>query len=329
MRIGPHLWSALAPVSVPFNLTPDQAADIFTDTFVSPVNTALDNDMPAGEEAIMDTSEATDTAAFRIKLNRPRSWRQVIENWSPAVLIVVLLVVCEVCVRVFNVPRFLLPTPSEIARLAVNEWPLVQMHSLYTLWSITTGYLAAVVFALAAAALMIRFTLAEKLIMPIFVGLQSVPKIAIAPLILVWVGAGIESKILVVASIAFFPIIINTMAGFKEVDRGLADVFRSVDASERQMFFRLRLPYAMPYIFAGLRIATTLSVLGAIVAEWLAASNGLGYLVLSGSFNFNTARSFAAIIALAVIGTAFFGLMSRVERMISWKREGNDATTQM
>ena len=155
---------------------------------------------------------------------------------------------------------------------------------------------------------MIRFPLVERLIMPIFVGLQSVPKIAIAPLILVWVGAGIGSKIAVVASIAFFPIVINTMAGFKEVDRGLADVFRSVDANERQMFFRLRLPYAMPYIFAGLRIATTLSVLGAIVAEWLAASNGLGYLVLSGSFNFNTARSFAAIIALAVIGTAFFGL---------------------
>jgi ABC-type nitrate/sulfonate/bicarbonate transport system permease component len=104
-------------------------------------------------------------------------------------------------------------------------------------------------------------------------------------------------------------------------------VFRSVDASERQMFFRLRLPYAMPYIFAGLRIATTLAVLGAIVAEWLAASNGLGYLVLSGSFNFNTARSFAAIIALAVIGTAFFSLMSWIERMISWKREGSDLTT--
>ena len=99
---------------------------------------------------------------------------------------------------------------------------------------------------------MIRFPLVERLIMPIFVGLQSVPKIAIAPLILVWVGAGIGSKIAVVASIAFFPIVINTMAGFKEVDRGLADVFRSVDANERQMFFRLRLPYAMPYIFAGL-----------------------------------------------------------------------------
>ncbi len=164
--------------------------------------------------------------------------------------------------------------------------------------------------------------------MPIFVGLQSVPKIAIAPLILVWVGAGIGSKILVVASIAFFPIVINTMAGFKEVDRGLADVFRSVDANERQMFFRLRLPYAMPYIFAGLRIATTLAVLGAIVAEWLARlqrarlPRAVGQLQLQ-----HGARSFAAIIALAVIGTAFFTLMSWIERMISWKHEGSDSTT--
>lgn len=258
-----------------------------------------------------------------------RSWRRTVERASPAVLVVALVILWQVLVRWFEIQPFLLPAPTDIVRLMVDEWPLIQMHSLSTIWSITTGYLAAALFALAVSAMMIRFPLFERLVMPIFVGLQSVPKIAIAPLILVWVGAGVGSKILVVASIAFFPIVINTMAGFKEVDRGLADVFRSVDASERQMFFRLRLPYAMPYIFAGLRIATTLSVLGAIVAEWLAASNGLGYLVLSGSFNFNTARSFAAIIALAIIGTAFFSLMSWIERMISWKREGSDATTQV
>jgi NitT/TauT family transport system permease protein len=257
------------------------------------------------------------------------SWRRTVERAGPVLLIVLLIVLWEVLTRAFEVPNFLLPTPTDVARLMVHEWPLIQMHSLATLGSILSGYITAVLFALAISALMIRFPLVERLIMPIFVGLQSVPKIAIAPLILVWVGAGIGSKIAVVASIAFFPIVINTMVGFKEVDRGLADVFRSVDASERQMFFRLRLPYAMPYIFAGLRIATTLSVLGAIVAEWLAASNGLGYLVLSGSFNFNTARSFAAIIALAVIGTAFFAFMSWVERMISWKHEGSDSTTQV
>jgi NitT/TauT family transport system permease protein len=258
-----------------------------------------------------------------------RNWRRGLERLSPFLLIAMLIALWEVLARAFDVPKFLLPAPSDIARLMVAEWPLIQMHSLATIGSILSGYVAAAIFALAVCALMIRFPLVERLIMPIFVGLQSVPKIAIAPLILVWVGAGSGSKMLVVASIAFFPIVINTMVGFKEVDRGLADVFRSVDASERQMFFRLRLPYAMPYIFAGLRIATTLAVLGAIVAEWLAASNGLGYLVLSGSFNFNTARSFAAIIALAVIGSAFFALMSWVERAISWKREGSDSTTQV
>jgi len=258
-----------------------------------------------------------------------RNWRRHIERAGPVLLVLILIILWQVLTRAFDVPKFLLPAPSDVARLMVDEWPLIQMHSIATIGSIISGYATAVLFALAISALMIRFPLVERLIMPIFVGLQSVPKIAIAPLILVWVGAGVGSKILVVTSIAFFPIVINTMAGFKEVDRGLADVFRSVDASERQMFFRLRLPYAMPYIFAGLRIATTLAVLGAIVAEWLAASNGIGYLVLSGSFNFNTARSFAAIIALAVIGTAFFALMSWVERMISWKHEGSDSTTQV
>jgi len=257
-----------------------------------------------------------------------RNWRRAIERAGPFLLVAVLIVLWEVLTRAFEVPNFLLPAPTDIVRLTIAEWPLIQMHSLATIWAIASGYVVAALFALAVSALMIRYPLVEKLIMPIFVGLQSVPKIAIAPLILVWIGAGPGSKIMVVASIAFFPVVINTMVGFKEVDRGLTDVFRSVDASERQMFFRLRLPYAMPYIFAGLRIATTLAVLGAIVAEWLAASNGLGYLVLSGSFNFNTARSFAAIIALAVIGTAFFSLMSWVERTISWKREGSDSTTQ-
>lgn len=272
----------------------------------------------------MDTLESQAGAG---KATAKRNWKGRLDRWGSTLLIVALLVFWEAGVRLFDIPRFLLPTPSEIAVLMVNEWPLIQMHALATIWAIGTGYVAAVLFALIVSALMIRFPLFERLIMPIFVGLQSVPKIAIAPLILVWVGAGIGSKILVVVSIAFFPIVINTMAGFKEVDAGLASVFRSVAASERQMLFKQRLPYAVPYIFAGLRIATTLAVLGAIVAEWLAASNGLGYLVLSGSFNFNTARSFAAIIVLSVIGTLFFNFMSWIESRVSWRHGINDSTT--
>jgi len=275
-----------------------------------------------GAEQVVSAKQST--------MNRKTSGLcRFLERWSSLLLMITLLIIWEACVRIFEIPAFLLPAPTQIAELMVEEWPLIQMHSIATIWAILTGYVTAVVFALAVSALMIRFPLLERLIMPIFVGLQSVPKIAIAPLILVWIGAGMGSKIAVVMSIAFFPIVINTMAGFKEVDRGLADVFKSVAATEQQMLFKLRLPYAIPYIFAGLRIATTLAVLGAIVAEWLAASNGLGYLVLSGSFNFNTARSFAAIIALAVIGTVFFNLMSWIESRVSWRTGLNDSTSQV
>jgi len=261
--------------------------------------------------------------------SRGVSLRGFAERFGPWLLTAFLIGFWEFAVRFFEVPTFLLPTPSQIVALMVKEWPLLQMHGTATVTSMIAGYVCAVVFALLASAVMIRFPLVEKCVMPIFVALQSVPKIAIAPLILVWVGAGFHSRLLVVTAIAFFPIVINTMTGFKEVDRGLRDVFASVAATERQVFFQLRLPYAMPYIFAGLRIATTLAVLGAIVAEYLAASNGLGYLVLSGSFNFNTARSFAAILSLAVIGTSFFWLMSLIESRLSWKRQASsDRTTE-
>ena len=237
-----------------------------------------------------------------------------------------LLAIWEAAVVGLDIPRFLLPAPSDVVAEFIKDHKLLFGHAIQTVWGILAGYAAAVIFALAASMAMIRWPLVERMIMPIFVASQSVPKIAIAPLILLWIGAGAGSKILVVASIAFFPVVINTMAGFKQVDQGLMDVFRSVDATSRQTFLRLRLPYAVPYIFAGLRIATTLAVLGAIVAEWLAATDGIGYLVLSGSFNFNTARSFAAIILLAVIGMSFFGAMGAVERALSWRRPSEEAT---
>jgi NitT/TauT family transport system permease protein len=249
-----------------------------------------------------------------------------LSRFGPLLLIAVLVAFWEAGVKVFDVPNFLLPAPSEIVSLSIRDWPLLQMHTLVTLKVIVTGYCAAAAFALAISALMIRFPLVEQLVMPLFVGLQSVPKIAVAPLILIWVGAGAGSKILVVMSIAFFPIVINTLAGFKQVDEGAIDVFRTVAATERQQLLLLRIPYAVPYIFAGLRIATTLTVMGAIVAEWLAASDGLGYLVLSGSFNFNTARTFSAIIMLSIIGMVFFHLMSWVEARVSWRSAIDDST---
>lgn len=171
------------------------------------------------------------------------------------------MVLWQLLVRWFEVPAFLLPAPTDVVALMIEEWPLIQMHSLSTIWSILTGYLAASFFALAISALMIRFPLVERLIMPIFVGLQSVPKIAIAPLILVrWGRGGLEDP-----GGRLDRLLPHRHQHHGGLQGGRPRPRRrkscSVDATERQMFFRLRLPYAMPYIFAGLRIATTLSVL--------------------------------------------------------------------
>ena len=275
-----------------------------------------------------ETSSASGASAVAAAPHRVRGRLSFAPEWlGPVLLLAVLVVIWEAAVSLLNVPSFLLPAPSDIASLSIREWPLLRMHTLVTLNVIVTGYCAATLFALAVAAVMIRFPVLERLVMPLFVGLQSVPKIAIAPLILIWVGAGAGSKVLVVMSIAFFPIVINTLAGFKEVDEGAIEVFRMVASTERQQLFLLRLPFAIPYIFAGLRIATTLAVMGSIVAEWLAASDGLGYLVLSGSFNFNTARSFSAIIMLSIIGMVFYHLMSFIEARVSWRSAIDDSTT--
>ena len=255
-----------------------------------------------------------------------RRFRILAGPGASIITVVVLIAAWQAAVRVFHIPAFLLPAPSDVVAKFVLEWRLIAMHAAYTLSEIGAGYLASVVFGIGLAVVMVRFPLAERMFMPLLIATQSVPKIAIAPLILLWVGAGPASKILVVTSIAFFPIVINTMAGFKEVEQHYLDVFRSVDATQRQIFLRLRLPYAVPYIFAGLRIATTLAVLGAIVAEWLAGTNGIGYLVLSGSFNFDAARSFASIVVLAAIGMGFFWLMSAIERFVSWRTQTGDTT---
>ena len=258
----------------------------------------------------------------------PTFLRRIVDG--PAISLVVVIVaviIWEMAVGLTGVRGFILPAPSAIAANAWNERALVAEHTAYTVWGIASGYAVASIFALAVAMAMIQVPVIERILMPIFVALESVPKIAIAPLILLWIGTGLVSQLLVIVSVTFFPIVINAVTGFKNVDRGLINVFRSIKTTRRQTFFRLQLPYALPYVFAGLRIATTLSVLGAIVAEWLAASRGVGYLILSGSFNFNTARSFTAIIVLAAIGMIFFSAISVLERRFSWRvRQERDAT---
>jgi len=231
----------------------------------------------------------------------------------------VFLVLWEAGVRAARIPPFLLPPPSAISGRFLSDLPLLSRHAVVTAEEILLGYLVATAFGLLIAVLIVQFKTVERVVYPYIVASQTIPKIAIAPLLIIWFGAGTLPKILIVAATAFFPITVNTITGLRAVEEHYLNLLRSVAASDAQVFLRLRFPYALPFIFAGLKLATTLSVLGAIVAEFMGASEGLGYFILSSTFNFEAARVFVSLIILIFIGVLFFGLISFLEHRLSWK----------
>ncbi len=226
----------------------------------------------------------------------------------------------EVVVRLARIPAFVLPAPSAIWARFLADVPLLGPHTLVTLEEVLAGYLVAAAGGLLMAVLIVQFKTVERIVYPYIVASQTIPKIAIAPLLIIWLGAGLLPKILIVAVISFFPVTVNTVAGLRAVEEHHLNLMKSVAASDTQVFVRLRFPYALPFIFAGLKLATTLAVLGAIVAEFMGASEGLGYLILSSTFNFEVARVFVSLIVLIAIGVVFFGLVSLLERGLSWKQ---------
>jgi ABC-type nitrate/sulfonate/bicarbonate transport system permease component len=233
----------------------------------------------------------------------------------------VLLVVWEAAVRLGGIPTFVLPAPSVIAAKFWTDLALLRQHALVTLYEILVGYLVAAGAGLLIAVLVVRFKTVEQIVYPYIVASQTIPKIAVAPLLIIWLGAGMLPKILIVAVTAFFPVTVNTVTGLRAAEENYLNLLRSVAATETQVFVHLRVPYALPFVFAGLKLATTLSVLGAIVAEFMGASEGLGYLILSSTFNFEVPRVFVSLIALVSIGVLFFGLVSWLERRLSWRQE--------
>jgi len=232
-----------------------------------------------------------------------------------------LLLAWEAAVRLGGIPAFVLPAPSAIAAKAAADVELLWRHTLVTAQEVVIGYAVAVAAGLLIAVLIVQFRTVERVVYPYIIASQTVPKIAIAPLLIIWMGAGLLPKILIVAVTAFFPVTVNAVTGLRAAEENYLNLLRSVAASEPQVFRHLRVPYALPFIFAGLKLATTLSVLGAIVAEFMGASEGLGYLILSSTFNFEVARVFVSLIVLVALGVTFFGLVSFLERRLSWKQE--------
>ncbi|MGS4947979.1 ABC transporter permease [Meridianimarinicoccus sp. RP-17] len=245
-----------------------------------------------------------------------RSWKE--NRYLPLALLFVLLVAWEGLVVLLDVPKIVVPRPSAVA---VALWDgfasgLFLPHIMVTLWEIVAGFVIGASVGIALGITIGLSAFMERLIYPYVIAFQTLPKVAIAPIMVIWFGYGMTSKIIITATIAFFPLLANTIVGLRSAPKDQIDMLKACTATDWQIFRMARLPQALPYIFVGLDVAAVLSVIGAIVGEFVGAKAGLGYLILQMNFNFNMAGVFAILIILSLIGVGLHVLVVAVQRRV-------------
>lgn len=233
----------------------------------------------------------------------------------------------ELGVRLTQTPVYILPAPSQIAARFFLDFLLIAEHFFTTLSAVMMGFMLALIVALFVALAIFYNKTVERLLYPVIIFLQNMPLFALAPLLKLWLGFTIWPKIIVVALIAFFPMAVNTVDGLRATESELLKLFRILGASRRQTLFKLLFPSALPFIFSGMRVGVTLSVVGAVIGEWVGAQAGLGYLMLRANATLQTDLVFAAILALAALGVALFGVLTLLERVCTpWRFVGSPTT---
>lgn len=259
---------------------------------------------------------------------RPPSFYQ---RWSgvilPTLLILALLVAWQLFTSLTSIVEpYILPKPTDILSRIFDAPGLLWDNTRVTLVETLVGFGIGVLIGVALAIPITYSRTARNALYPLIVASQAVPKVAIAPLLVVWLGLGITPKLAVVALMVFFPVVVTAAEGFGSVDRSLLDLLRSVHASEWQIFRRVRLPHAMPQLFSGLKIGITLAVVGAVVGEWVGADSGLGYLILHANTLLDTTLLYAALVVLVAMGVVLFILVEVAERLLLPWRDTADSS---
>lgn len=237
----------------------------------------------------------------------------------PLVAIATALALWAAAVAFFSIPDYLLPSPQAVALRLVKEWPLLWKHGLYTLSSVLSGFATSIAIGVPIACCIVLSSSIERLAMPFLVMSQTIPKVAIAPILVVWLGFGLLPKIAIVFLISFFPIVVSTVVGLKSVETDMIDLVRSMGAHTFKIMLRVRAPSALPQMFAGFKIAVCLAVVGAIVGEFVGSDRGLGYLLLTSTGTLDGPLIWAALLVLIAMGMVLFAIVSRIERLaIPW-----------
>ncbi len=234
----------------------------------------------------------------------------------PLLGIVAFLLAWQLFVVLYNVPPYLLPSPTAIADTFIDQLPRLLTNGWVTVYEMLAGYAMAVGIAIPLAIAITSSKRFNEFVMPTMLFFQFVPKVASAPLFLVWFGVGSTPKVLVAFLISFFPIVIDAAVGLRSMSPEMADLARSMGASRLQVFTRFRLPTSLPYLFSGLKVAATLAIAGTVVGEFVGADRGLGYLLLVTNSNMETSLMFATILALTIIGLVFYYVVEFLEALL-------------
>ena len=237
----------------------------------------------------------------------------------PFVLIVVLIALWDLAIILFKIPPYLIPTPASVVHQLVTEWGRLLQESAKTTLATVGGFGLSILIGIPIAMVIAYSRVVESYVYPLLVFSQSIPKVAIAPLFVVWFGFGIFPKVISAFLLAFFPVVVSTVMGFKSVESDMLDLARSMGASRLQTFFKISLPQAMPAVFSGLKVSITLAVVGAVVGEFVGSNSGIGYVLQVANGNFDLPLMFAALVVLSTIGVLLFLVVDVAERlMIPW-----------
>ena len=237
--------------------------------------------------------------------------------------------VWEVACIVMKIPNYIVPAPHRVLEKVVESWSLLYTHSLTSVAEILLGFVLASVCALLCAIAMVHSRRVEAILEPFLVVSQVIPKVALAPLFIIWFGHGILPKIIIAMLIAFFPVLVNAVVGLRSIDAEIIELMDSIAANKRQTFWRVRLPNSLPYIFPALKVAALLSIVGAMVGEFVGSDRGLGYLMIIGDVNLDTDLLFAALVVVTAFGMVVYAVIEAFERRIESRYGKGDVRQQL
>lgn len=250
--------------------------------------------------------------------SRPQSWAKALARASwlrPFALLLVLLVGWDLVIRILQIPPYLVPAPLEVLKTFRTEGAMLLAQSVPTTIATVGGFVLSALFGIPTAMLIAGSRRVEAYFYPLLVFSQSIPKVAIAPLFVVWFGFGLAPKIITAFLLGFFPVVVAGVQGFKSLDTDMRDLARAMKCSRWQMFTMVSLPNALPAIFSGLKVSVTLAVVGAVVGEFVGSNSGIGFVLQRSIGNFELPTMFAALVLLAIIGVILFWVVDLVERL--------------